>query len=168
MILSLPRPHNGAGGSSPILGVADERIGSPGPYPGIIGPAGGRAWAAAARTRKLADVKGKVTYNGKAVPGGMVVFQAADGFRGVGPIMQDGSYSLKSPLGQVKAVVVTRPPSAESLKNPEKRPPVREVHMPAGVDPRSLPPQKYERFETSGPVLRREGGGQTIDIPLTD
>jgi hypothetical protein len=116
---------------------------------------------------ELADVKGKVTYKGKPLPGGTVAFQGPDGKgRGVGPIMRDGTYSLKCPPGKVQAAVVTRPPSAESMSSVEKRPAVREVHMPSNVDPRSLPPQQYERFDTSGLSYEVKAGGQTIDIKL--
>ena len=118
-------------------------------------------------TPEMAEVKGKITYKGKPLPGGTVVFQTPDGKnRGVAPIMANGTYSMKSPLGEVKAAVVTRPPSAESMKNVEKRPAVREVHMPSNVDPKSLPPEKYERFETSGLTYTIKPGTNTIDIPL--
>lgn len=116
---------------------------------------------------EMAEVRGKITYKSRPLPGGTVVFQAADGkSRGVSPVMPDGSYFLKSPLGKVQVVVVTRPPSAESMTNVSKRPPVREVHMPRNVDPRSLPPEKYERFETAGLSFDVKSGSQTIDIPL--
>jgi hypothetical protein len=118
-------------------------------------------------TPEMAEVKGKITYKGKPLPGGTVVFQTTDGKnRGVAPIMANGTYSMKSPLGEVKAAVVTRNPSAESMSNREKRPAVREVHMPTNVDPKSLPPEKYERFETSGLSYTIKAGTNAIDIPL--
>src|SRR5262245_18078099 len=70
---------------------------------------------------KLAEVKGRVTYKGKAVPCGMVVFQEENGNqRGVGPIDSSGNYSLKAPLGKVKAAVVTRPATSDSVKDPNR------------------------------------------------
>ena len=116
----------------------------------------------------MVDIKGKVTYKGKPLPGGTVVFQTADGKqRGVGPIMSDGSYSMKSPFGEVQAAVVTRTPTSEDMKG-DKRPAVREVHMPANVPPSALPPRKYERFDTSGLTFEVKESGQTINIPLAD
>src|SRR5689334_21174829 len=89
---------------------------------------------------KLGDVQGKVTYKGKAVPGGMVVFQVADGKnRGVGLIYPEGSYKMKSPLGKVQAAVVTRPASPNSSGD-ANRPAVRDVVLPRGVSPERLPP----------------------------
>ena len=118
-------------------------------------------------TPEMAEVSGKITYKNKPLPGGTVVFQTTDGKnRGVAPIMADGTYKMKSPLGEVQAAVVTRPPSAESMSNLEKRPAVREVHMPSNVDPKTLPPTKYERFETSGLSFTIKQGANTIDIPL--
>src|SRR6516225_2815866 len=81
---------------------------------------------------KLGEVHGKVTYQGKAVPGGMVVFQIADGRnRGVGFINPDGSYKMKSPLGKVQVAVVTRPAAADGSGDAH-RPAVRDVVLPRG------------------------------------
>lgn len=117
---------------------------------------------------ELAEVTGKVTYKGKPVPGGMIVFLSEDGKRFVSPIKRDGSFSLKSPLGPVKAAVVTRQPSGDGM-NDNERPAVREVPpLPPGTDPKSLPPKNYERFETSGLSYEVTQSGQTIDVTLAD
>ena len=60
-------------------------------------------------------VSGKVTYNGQAVPGGVVVF-VADGTRGTmsATIGEDGSYRVENvPSGPVKIAVKTAAPSRQ-------------------------------------------------------
>lgn len=114
---------------------------------------------------KLVQVKGKITYKGQALPGGTVAFLGSGGYRAVAPIMRDGQYSLKAPLGDVQVAVVTRTPTPEKMKKGQ-RPAVREVNMPPGVNPKSLPPEKYERFDTSGLTATVKEDGQTIDLPL--
>lgn len=114
----------------------------------------------------LVDVSGKVTYKGKPVPCGMVVFLASDGkSRGVGPIGTNGQYSLKSPMGNMKVAVVTRPADPNSVNDPD-RPAVRDVVIPAGVDVRTLPPEKYQSFNKSGLTAEVKSSSQTIDFPL--
>lgn len=114
---------------------------------------------------KLAEVTGKVTYKNKPLPGGMVVFLSDDGKRGVGAIQKNGTFKMKSPFGTVKAAVVTRNATKESLKD-GKRPAVKEVHMPSGVNPETLPSREFEYFETSGLSFDVTQNGQTIDIKL--
>ncbi len=98
---------------------------------------------------EFTDVKGTVTYKGKKVTHGMVVFKAVDGDqRGVGPISSNGTFSLKSPVGPVVAAVVTRPATNQDFNNPN-RPAVKEVTLPPGVNLASLPPKRFESFNTS-------------------
>jgi hypothetical protein len=49
-----------------------------------------------------AEVSGKVTYNGKPLPGGKVTFVSANGYAGHGTISPQGEYSVMSPLGEVR------------------------------------------------------------------
>src|SRR5262249_23989313 len=111
---------------------------------------------------ELVDVQGKVTYKGKAVPGGEGVFQIADGNnRGVGRINADGSYKMKSPLGKVRAAVVTRP-ATQDRSGDANRPAVRDVVLPRGVNPAQLPPPRYESFNTSGLSYEVKDSSNTI------
>jgi len=95
-----------------------------------------------------------------------VVFQTPDGQqRGVGPIGPDGTYTLKSPIGTVHAAVVTRPVSRDQPGG-SNRPAIREVAMPAGVNPNLLPPAKYESFDSSELRYEVKPGPNTIHITL--
>jgi hypothetical protein len=58
-------------------------------------------------------VSGTVTYKGQPLPGGIIVFQSADGGRHPGSIGVDGSYTALVPPGEMKVGVDTT-----SLKNP--------------------------------------------------
>lgn len=115
--------------------------------------------------QEFAEVKGKVQYKGEPLPFGMVVFQSVDGNkRGVGPIGRDGTFTLKSPIGKVKAAVVTRPADPNSVNDPN-RAAVRDVVIPKGFNTKNLPPQKYESFNTSS-LEYDVKGDQTVNIDL--
>src|SRR5262245_6140514 len=57
---------------------------------------------------RQAEVSGKVTYNGKPLPGGRVTFVGSKGYTGSGIISPQGEYSLHSPLGEVQIGVDNR------------------------------------------------------------
>jgi hypothetical protein len=57
------------------------------------------------RSADHVEVSGKVLYKGKPVTGGMVTFTTTDGFSGKGIIDENGNYSIKAPVGQVKISV---------------------------------------------------------------
>src|SRR5262245_13286630 len=58
------------------------------------------------------EVSGTVTYKGSALPGGSIVFKAADGKEYGGPIGKDGKYMVeKIPAGSMKVYFNMPPPS---------------------------------------------------------
>ncbi len=68
--------------------------------------------AAAGGCGKRATVTGKVTYQGRPVTYGSVIFLSADNTARSGAIAADGSYTVEGvPLGAVKIAVISRDPS---------------------------------------------------------
>jgi hypothetical protein len=57
------------------------------------------------RSVEHVNVTGKVTYNGKPVTGGQIMFVSKDGFASTGRIDENGNYTINAPLGEVKITV---------------------------------------------------------------
>lgn len=92
-------------------------------------------------------VSGKVTFKGKAVPGGTVVFVTEDDLRRADvPIQPDGSYSsVNVPAGNLRVGVM---PGPKGLKD----------SMPKGV--------KMPKMPADNPAAKMyEGTGTYVDIP---
>jgi hypothetical protein len=139
-------------------------------------------------------VVGKVTYQGKPVPGGIVVFYGANKWTGSSAIEEDGSYTIdKPPTGSVKITVDTStvrpaklPPNAPKqladMKDMSKMP-----AAPKGMQPPEMPeaaknsplynpkltanryvaiPEKYADPEKSGLTYDVKSGTQTHNIEL--
>jgi hypothetical protein len=117
-----------------------------------------------------APVSGKVTYKGKALPGGTVTFIHPDGRVGYGTIHEDGTYSISAaPGGNVKCIVQTTKPIvpppqklAARLSGGAAKPGA--TVYPAG--PYVPIPEKYGDPQTSGLSYTIDRASNTIDIPL--
>jgi hypothetical protein len=110
--------------------------------------------------RKFGSVSGKVTYQGKALSSGLVVFVDKDGkVSQPAGIEVDGSYAAENvPVGQVTACVETLPLSGgDGGPNAPKDQP----------RPRFVPiPPKYKDAKQSELILEVKPGPNTYDIEL--
>jgi hypothetical protein len=144
------------------------------------------------RGEEQGEVSGKVTYNGKPLPGGRISFYGAKGYNGEGIISPQGEYSLHAPLGEVQIRVdntILRPNSEEEQEkakrfgkgkaNLVKLKPwqqkeggdkkTEEMTTSHGVTGRYVPiPKRYINPNTSGLKYTVKPGSQTFDIELTD
>jgi hypothetical protein len=96
---------------------------------------------------ETAPVSGKVTYRGKAVPTGTVMFVPGEGPAATGEIGSDGSYKLMTYAAGDGAVIGTHKVTITALQGmgdvlPEQR----------NATPPPLVPAKYLNGETSGLV----------------
>jgi hypothetical protein len=96
---------------------------------------------------ETAPVSGKVTYRGKAVPTGTVMFVPTEGPAATGNIASDGTYKLETYTAGDGAVIGTHKVTITALQDmagalPEQRSPT----------PPPLVPAKYLSGETSGLV----------------
>jgi hypothetical protein len=119
----------------------------------------------------LGRVSGKVTYNGKPVTAGSVIFTPANGGSGghvaTGHIESDGSYTLTTfdtgdgaVLGQHVVTVESR----EKLDGPPMDKQGRITYVP----PKMTVPSKYTNPEKTPLRYTVEAGGKTIDLELKD
>lgn len=103
----------------------------------------------------MAEVTGKVTYKGKPIPEGTIMFVPQSGFAAAGTINADGTYRLISGkpgdgavIGRHKIAVI--PPFQPQAGYPSF-------------------PKKYQDAETSGLVAEvGKDGPNTFDFELTD
>jgi hypothetical protein len=116
------------------------------------------------------SVSGVVTYNGRPLTGGTVVFIGADGKPSepatIGP---DGKYSATDvPAGRAKVAVDDPPPATPPPGSVPKEmandPEVREARSRA-VSYVPIPP-KYRDPDQSGLAFDVKSGSNTFDIPL--
>jgi hypothetical protein len=128
-----------------------------------------------------ADVKGKVSYNGKVLEGGSIQFQSAKGTVHGGEIGRDGTYVVKGvPAGMAKATIswiddkeaevyakmlkATR----ESPKDSDGKkfaPPPRPTQPPEKL---YKVPQKYGDFDKSALSVEVKGPVTEYNIELKD
>lgn len=109
----------------------------------------------AAPKREYADVVGTVTYEGKPLSKGSVMFQPDSGALVTGNIQADGKYSLKGVIGPNTVMIVSSDEAAPmSADKPETR-----------VPPKSNIP---ERYGTPGSDLKFEvkAGQNKADFEL--
>jgi hypothetical protein len=100
-----------------------------------------------------ARVTGKVTYNGKPVQGGVIVFHSISDSKksGGGSLKEDGSYSVTNvPIGEAQVTVDT-----ESLK-----PHLGSLYVKL--------PDRYMSSEESGLTFTVEAGENSKDFVLED
>jgi hypothetical protein len=115
---------------------------------------------------QTAEVTGKVTYKGKALPGGMVNFVAdKGGVASNGVIDENGNYKISAPIGDVHISVDNRMlekkgPGGPVLRRPDSDAPT----VPKGTYVQI--PEKYAATDFSGLTYKVVAGTQTHDIPL--
>jgi hypothetical protein len=111
-------------------------------------------------------VSGKVTFHGRPVVVGTVLFEGSDGSLRQGNIERDGSYSVKGvATGSAKVAVTSRNP-----KSSDFMPLQRDGGKPLPPRP-DIPewfalPDKYELPYKSGLTYTIHGGENKIDIIL--
>ena len=135
------------------------------------------------------NVAGKVTFKGKPMPGGSVIFFSANGVGGgsatINPV--DGTYSMANlPVGELKATVQpfgqagVAPGMGNSGmdKAPKNMGPPKDVGYPPGMSAKNFElkptaakhvpiPYQYTKADTSGLSVTIKAGTTTfnIDIP---
>jgi hypothetical protein len=118
-----------------------------------------------------ATVTGSVTIDGKALAGGVVVFESVDGkFNPQSTIRLDGTYIIQEPpIGSCKISVKTShlasfaPPLTLKGKVSQKQFPGFNEEEVGYFTPI---PNKYESSATSGLSIEIKSGNMTYDIPL--
>ena len=118
-------------------------------------------------------VTGKVTYKGKTLQFGTVIFEPETGQYATGLIQPDGTFQMKTrgegegvPVGKSKVRFVCFAGQDPSVK-PDA--PSRPVHGETVVMGKSLIPQKYLSSETSGITVDvKPGNNEPIIFGLTD
>jgi len=128
------------------------------------------AVAAGGCGRKTATVRGKVTYQGKALTMGNVIIVSEDGKATArGTIQPDGKYEVtKAPTGKVKVGVSNPPPAGAPGGQPlSGSPNDPETKQAAALAAAYVPsPDTYTNPEKSGLTFEVPSGGKTIDIDL--
>ncbi len=121
------------------------------------------------RAAETADISGKVTYNGKPVTGGQVSFVAEDGFASNGIIDEQGNYTVKAPVGNVKisvnnTMLQQRPEGGKMGAGPRPNAPEPEKMKGTYVQL----PFKVLTPDASGLSYTVKPGQQTFDIQIRD
>lgn len=105
--------------------------------------------------REFADVAGKVSYKGKPLIKGQVMFQPGTGSAIAGEIKADGTYTLKGVIGSNTVMIVSRDEMGEtSADKPESR-----------QMPKTYIPDKYGG-PSSGLIYEVKKGSNTADFDL--
>jgi hypothetical protein len=115
----------------------------------------------------LGTVEGKISYQGKPLPGGTVSFHPAKGKPFVGAIQPDGTYRIKDvPAGQYRVAIET------ASAKPKVKPPVKDKDNDTKVEPpkdaeRYVPiPEKYGDPNLSPLMVEVQKGKNFFNIEL--
>ncbi len=132
-----------------------------------------------------ATVKGKVTFAGKNLTAGSVMFFGKDNITGSATIDKDGNYNMPdAPLGDVAVTVSVpqMPPggiammkrgpafskAAKDSKSVNPENPGQSIDIMGTMPTQYVPiPEKYSKVESSGLTYKVEKGEHTFDIKLT-
>jgi len=125
------------------------------------------------------QVWGRVTYGGKPVPGGVVIFkpEASQTNWGVGPIDEKGAFKISSYMasGQLQPgpyKIFITPPRVRPTQvgsNPKDRDAAAPVASPPETDKSRFGiPERFLRPQSSGLLVTLEKEGNRIDIDLKD
>jgi hypothetical protein len=133
-------------------------------------------------TKAKGVVKGQVTFNGKPLTAGNVIFTTKDNRSATATIDPSGNYTANdAPVGDCTVIVTVPKPMMTMPGMGAPKPPkgIPEMKPPGGgeggtgpppmVDPSKLVqiPEKYTKAETSGLSLKVVKGEQTFNITLT-
>ena len=91
---------------------------------------------------QVAPISGRITYQGKPLPQGQIVFIHSSGSMGAGEIGPDGTYRVMAPVGDCKVMITCNDEPNLSKLSPKFGRPV--------TLPRSLIPTRYNSYGTSG------------------
>lgn len=108
-----------------------------------------------------APVTGKVTYKGKPVPSGTVMFVPEKGPAATGEIAKDGTYTLSTYSKNDGAVLGKHKIAITALADMGDRLPEEQSPLPP-----PLIPDKYLNQDTSGLTAEIKEGPNTVDLDL--
>jgi hypothetical protein len=107
------------------------------------------------KVREYGKVKGTVTFKGKPLDHGRVIFQHVEGPGSDARINPDGTYELNAAVGETKVAIDCRKPDVQLGG-------VRKELIPG----ESLIPEKFASGDTSGLKYTIVPGEDTFDIKL--
>ncbi len=119
-----------------------------------------------------ASVSGTVTFKGRPLPSGTVMFHGSDGNVRHGSILENGKYTItEAPLGAVRITVQSHPVLPTRItgrfSTPPAAPPELTPKAPDEGKTREVPiPPRYKDPEKSGLTYTVNAGSQTHDIDL--
>ena len=130
---------------------------------------------------RLGKVSGRVTFKGKPVPTGTIMFHPDAGPAAVGAIGSDGTYTLTTiksgdgaVVGSHRVTIQATTVGPGSLADPksfeeemelaQRKDPKAKVLVPGKVN--WLVPEKYSRPDTTDLTAQVQSGTNTIDFPL--
>ncbi|HEY7330363.1 MAG TPA: hypothetical protein VH592_22175 [Gemmataceae bacterium] len=127
-----------------------------------------------ARSIESAEVSGKVLFQGKPLPGGRITFASANtAFAASELIEENGTYTIKAPVGDVKISVDNSMLQQQGGKMGGGKP--KSFPRPPGKEEETRPvkgkyvkiPSKFKDATTSGLTYTVKKGAQTHDIELS-
>jgi hypothetical protein len=109
---------------------------------------------------QFAPLMGTITYQGKPLSRGQIALVHASGRMGVGDVGPDGSYRMDAPLGECKVMITCDDRPSPSKFDPDLG---RQLTIP-----RSLIPDRYRNYQTSGLKATIAEGANKQDWKLVD
>ena len=118
-------------------------------------------------TQVIVPAKGRVTYKGKPLPYGQVMFQPESGEMARGEIQPDGTYVLSTFAPSDGATVGKN--HVRITSNPAQMPDIATAAKGEIATPKSILPKKFGAFGTSELVVEvKASGNPDFDFPLED
>jgi hypothetical protein len=129
---------------------------------------------------QIGQVTGRVTFGGKNVPGGIIMFHPANGPTAVGDIRNDGTYTLTTIkpgdgaiIGMHRVTIQSTRVGSGQLVEPKrfedelnKGTSGNKILVPGKVE--WLVPQRYSQLDTTDLRATVQLGSQTIDFAISD